>query len=366
MSHFIQLHLLTAYPPSNLNRDDLGRPKTAIVGGAQRLRISSQSLKRHWRTSPQFEAGLAGHLGQRTRMVPHLVEQHLLAAGVKDKQARELAKQIGQAFGKVEPNSDKCLETRQLVHLGAGQLDQIMALADTLAREDREPNKEELVALRATSRAADIALFGRMLAEHSSDSVEAACQVAHAVTVHAAEVEDDYFTAVDDLNAGAEHRGSAHIGEAGFGAGLFYSYACIDRQQLIDNLDGDSELAARAVASLVETMVRVSPKGKKNSYGSMTHASYVLAECGDQQPRSLVAAFYRPVVADDLVDRAAHLLERQAACFDNAYGAGADRRFILNAHPDYAGPHLDGGYEQGSLEQLIEFLKADGDQQDSH
>ena len=85
MSRFLQLHLLTFFPPANLNRDDTGRPKTAIVGGATRLRLSSQALKRAWRTSEIFAASLAGHMGQRTQRLGEVVLKHLLTLAWRNK-----------------------------------------------------------------------------------------------------------------------------------------------------------------------------------------------------------------------------------------------------------------------------------------
>lgn len=355
MSHFIQLHLLTSYPPANLNRDDLGRPKTAIMGGAKRLRVSSQSLKRTWRTSALFEEALGEHRGQRTKRVGIEAHVSLLEKGVKEKDAKAWATEIAKVFGDVAKNE---LATSQLVHIGPEEQAAVNVLIETLAAENRAPDKADLDLLRHKPAAADIALFGRMLAAVPAYNVEAACQVAHAITVHAAEVEDDYFTAVDDLNTGDEHRGAAHVGEAGFGAGLFYTYICIDRRQLVDNLQGNSELAERAIAALVEAAVRTSPKGKKNSFGSRAHASYVLAEQGDQQPRSLSAAFLRPIVGQDQSLEAIARLERQAKAFDTAYGPGAERRFVVSAEPDYSIPDLDGEVHTGSLASLIEFLHA--------
>ncbi|MDI4638811.1 MULTISPECIES: type I-E CRISPR-associated protein Cas7/Cse4/CasC [Halomonadaceae] len=355
MSHFIQLHLLTSYPPANLNRDDLGRPKTAIMGGAKRLRVSSQSLKRTWRTSALFEEALGEHRGQRTKRVGIEANDRLREKGVKEKDARTWATEIAKVFGDVAKNE---LATSQLVHVGPEEQAAVDALVETLAAENRAPDKADLDLLRHKPAAADIALFGRMLAAVPAYNVEAACQVAHAITVHAAEVEDDYFTAVDDLKEGDEDRGAAHIGEAGFGAGLFYTYICIDRRQLVDNLQGNSELAERAIAALVEAAVRTSPKGKQNSFGSRAHASYVLAEQGDQQPRSLSAAFLRPVQGQDQALEAITRLERQAKAFDTAYGPGAERRFVVSAEPDYAKPDLDGEVHTGSLASLIEFLHA--------
>lgn len=363
MSHFIQLHLLTSYPPSNLNRDDLGRPKTAFMGGARRLRVSSQSLKRHWRTSDLFEEAVDGHKGTRTKRLGGEVFKRMKAAGADDKVAGSSAEKIAGVFGKlrkVDKGEKHEYEIEQLVHVGPEEIAKLEGLADTLGAENREPTDDELRGLLARRpTAVDVALFGRMLAAAPSYNVEAACQVAHAITVHAAEVEDDYFTAVDDLNTGDEDRGAAHIGEAGFAAGLFYLYICIDRDLLIENLQGNTELADRAIGALVESAVKISPKGKQNSFGSRAHASYLLAEKGDQQPRSLAASFLQPVNGEGQAVKAIEKLERQAQAFDDAYGVGADRRFILSATPEYDTCQLSGDIPKGNLQALQTFLKGD-------
>ncbi|MGO2262284.1 type I-E CRISPR-associated protein Cas7/Cse4/CasC [Halomonas sp.] len=363
MSHFIQLHLLTSYPPSNLNRDDLGRPKTAFMGGARRLRVSSQSLKRNWRTSDLFEAAVDGHKGTRTKRLGGEVFKRMRAAGADEKLAGNSAEKIAGVFGKlrkVDKGEKHEYEIEQLVHVGPEEVAALEALADTLVAEKREPTDDELKGLLARRpTAVDVALFGRMLAAAPSYNVEAACQVAHAITVHAAEVEDDYFTAVDDLNSGDEDRGAAHIGEAGFAAGLFYLYLCIDRDLLVENLQGNTELADRAIGALVESAVKISPKGKQNSFGSRAHASYVLAEKGDQQPRSLSVSFLQPVMSEGQGVEAIRKLETQAQAFDDAYGAGADRRFILSATPEYDSTKLEGNVVKGSLQELLTFLKGD-------
>ncbi|WP_280564331.1 type I-E CRISPR-associated protein Cas7/Cse4/CasC [Chromohalobacter sp. 48-RD10] len=363
MSHFIQLHLLTSYPPSNLNRDDLGRPKTAFMGGARRLRVSSQSLKRNWRTSDLFESAVDGHLGTRTKCLGGEVYKRMRTAGANEKVSGSSAEKIAGVFGKLrkaEKGEKHEYEIEQLVHVGPEELAALEALADTLGAENREPSDDELKGLLARRpTAVDVALFGRMLAAAPSYNVEAACQVAHAITVHAAEVEDDYFTAVDDLNTGNEDRGAAHIGEAGFAAGLFYLYICIDRDLLIENLQGKAELADRAIAALVESAVKISPKGKQNSFGSRAHAGYLLAEKGDQQPRSLSAAFLQPVNGEEQAVKAIEKLEKQAQAFDDAYGPGAERRFVLSATPEYEKPALKGASTKGDLQALQAFLQGD-------
>jgi CRISPR system Cascade subunit CasC len=123
MNKFVQLHLLTSYPPANLNRDDLGRPKTAMMGGANRLRISSQSLKRAWRTSDAFKQALAEHVGVRTKEMGVRVYRSLIEKGVKDKQAQDWAKSIAGIFGKLksakkgeDEDSLIGLEIEQLAH----------------------------------------------------------------------------------------------------------------------------------------------------------------------------------------------------------------------------------------------------------
>lgn len=342
MSEFIQLHLLTSYPPSNLNRDDLGRPKTALMGGSERLRISSQSLKRHWRVSDLFQQALAGHIGTRTKRFGATVHQHLLDGGAGEKQAKEWAVTIANVFGKGRKGS---FEIEQLAHISPAEQKAALELGARLVEENREPTKEELALLKQDETAVDIALFGRMLASSPAHNIEAACQVAHAISVHTVVVEDDYFTAVDDLNDGKEDTGSAHIGEAGFAAALFYSYICVNKSLLIDNLTGNVELANTAIRALTEAAATVAPSGKQNSFASRAYASYVLAEKGEQQPRSLSVAFLKPVQGEGQLPDAISSLEQQVANFDQAYGDCADQRYSMNVLT-----------AEGTLEQLLTFM----------
>ncbi|MBM7454225.1 CRISPR system Cascade subunit CasC [Oceanisphaera litoralis] len=342
MSKFIQLHLLTSYAPSNLNRDDLGRPKTARMGGTERLRVSSQSLKRNWRISDVFEQMLGAHIGTRTKRLGTEVFNKLSEQGVAEKQAKAWASEIAGVFGK---NKKDSLEIEQLAHISPEEMQAVDKLVNTLAEENRAPEKEELLLLRHNVKAVDIAMFGRMLASSPEFNCEAACQVAHAISVHGVAVEEDYFTAVDDLNRGDSDLGAAHIGEAAFAAALFYSYICIDKELLVANLDGDLELADNAIAALVEAAVKVSPKGKQNSFASRAYASYVLAEKGEQQPRSLSVAFLKPIVGENQAEDAVQALQRQVDNFDKVYGACADDRYTVNA--------LEG---EGNFEQLKAFV----------
>lgn len=367
MSRFIQLHMLTAYPPANLNRDDQGSPKTAKMGGYDRLRVSSQCLKRTWRTSESFEQALADHIGTRTKEMGLKVYDRLIEHGVKHKDALEWTKSIAGVFGKLKTLSKKETEglkklppedrqKKELVEVEIEQLaffdteeeQRMMELADKLAANNEEPSKDELDLLRNHVTSADIALFGRMLASSPAFNIEAACQVAHAISVHPVVIEDDYFTAIDDLNDGLDDLGASHIGETRFAAGLFYSYICINRELLIENLGGDEALAIKAIRALIDAAVKVAPSGKQNSFASRAYASYVLAEKGDQQPRSLSVAYLKPINPrenDDFVPDSIQALIKQKNSFDKVYGACADDRYELNV-PE----------EKGTLDEMLEFV----------
>ena len=227
MNGFLQLHFLTAYPPANLNRDDTGRPKTAFFGGVPRLRVSSQALKRAWRTSDVFEQKLRGHLGQRTQRFGDLVEKDLLERGIGPERARAVARLVADLFGKVKGEKDQNpTYIEQLAFIAPEERQAALDLARDLAKPDSplpEGKKlDELKSrvLRTADSAVDIAMFGRMLADDPDFNREAAVQVAHAITTHRALVEDDYYTAVDDLKGPAEDAGAGFIGEAGFGSGI--------------------------------------------------------------------------------------------------------------------------------------------------
>lgn len=349
MSRFVQLHLLVSYPPSNLNRDDTGRPKTAIVGDANRLRISSQSLKRAWRTSDVFENTLQGHIGVRTKEMGEKIYDALLEKKVSEKNAREWAKAIAGQFGKLKSDkkteNNQDLHIEQLAHFGPEEQAAIMLLVDKLSASGAAPTEDDLKLLRKPRQAADIAMFGRMLASFPAFNIEAAVQVAHAITIHKVAVEDDYFIAVDDLNRGEEDVGAAHIGEAGFGAGVFYLYLCINRELLFENLGGDATLVAKTLEALVHAATKVSPTGKQNSFASRAYAAYALAEKGDQQPRSLAQAFLKPVTGGDMLERAVNELTKRYKNFDAVYGACADNRYQFNVETG-----------EGSVAELVKFV----------
>ena len=355
MSRFLQLHYLTVYPLSNPNRDDLGRPKSAIYGDAPRLRISSQALKRAARLSDVMQTSLEGHMGARTRKIGNVIRDTLTNEGVENKKAEEMAEQITDIFGKIDEKARKNkgqICTRQLAFISPEERACAIDLARKAATGEPLPENSELkkMVLRRADGAADVAMFGRMLADDPAYNREAAVQVSHALTTHRALIEDDFYAAMDDLKNHDEDAGAGFLGEAGFGSGVFYIYACVDIALLVENLAGDTELASNAAESLVEALATSTPSGKRNAFGHQTFASYIRAEMGNQQPRSLAGAFLRPVTCnetnDDLLVASINALVNTADQINASYGDCADAVAIM----DVAG-------KSGTLAEIRAFVK---------
>jgi len=342
MSGFLQLHYLTVYPISNPNRDDLGRPKTAVFGGAPRLRISSQSLKRAARCSDTVQSALAHHLGKRTRLIGQNVRDSLQGLPESDDRITAIATRVADVFGEAATDAEGRIITRQLAFVSPEERKAAIEWAKDAAEtgwklplKKSEKKKElenlrELILKKDADRAVDVAMFGRMLAGAPAFNREAAVQVSHAFTTHRAIVDDDYYTAVDDLKEPTEDAGAGFVGEAGFGSGVFYIYACVDIGLLERNLDGDRELAARSAGALAEALATATPSGKRNSFAHQTRASYIRAEVGTAQPRSLAGAFFKPVEGDDLMAASVEALESLASQLDAAYGTCCDNTDYMN------------------------------------
>ena len=350
MSRFLQLHLLTFFPPANLNRDDTGRPKTAVVGGAPRLRLSSQALKRAWRTSDVFTRALDGHMGSRTQRLGEDVQSHLLARQVGPERARKVAREVAAVFGKLKDEKDpNPTRIEQLAFIAPEERAAALALAERAAASGETIVAKDAGLLRTADTAADIALFGRMLADDPGYNREAAAQVAHAITTHRVTVEDDYYTAVDDLKQRSEDAGAGFLGEAAFGSGVFYLYLCVDRALLLRNLGGDegaAELAAVALGALTEAAATTAPSGKQNSYAAHGRAQYVLAERGDAQPRTLAGAFSRPVTGGDLVEDSIRALCSFRKALDEAYGPASTESEVMHVGTC------------GSLAEIVAFARS--------
>ncbi len=305
---FLQIHTLTAFPASLLNRDDAGLAKRIPFGNAIRLRVSSQCLKRHWREDltqrlPELPDGL------RTRsFFTRTVLPRAVGAGVREGVAIELIEPLAKAVidGGVKEGGD----LNQPVLFGLREADYFVQMLVEASRQedpakalaDRLKSKEEKDNLKAMSKAAaglTAALFGRMVTSDLLARVDAPVHVAHAFTVHAANTEMDYFTVVDDLNRDDE-TGAAHANQAELGAGVYYGYVAVDVPLLVSNLTGckaqdwrsqDPAVARRVLDALVSSIVQQSPGAKKGSTAPYAWADLLLLEAGAGQPRTLANAF---------------------------------------------------------------------------
>jgi len=349
---FVQFHLLTPYPPSNPNRDDQGRPKQATIGGHPRLRLSSQSLKRAVRETAYFMQDLAGHRGDRTKRIAERLEARLRDTGVDAGKARDAAAKVAVIFSKLEAEKNGAAPlTTTLAFVSPAEWELAHRLADQIVAGEPIPAEKELkkLVLRKADGAVDIAMFGRMLADDPDYNREAAVQVSHAITTHRASVEDDWFSAVDDLKTWEEDAGAGHLGETGFGSGVYYLYACVNIDLLVENLGGDQALAKKGIEALAKALATATPRGKQNSFAHHPRAHYIRAERGPQQPRDLSGAFFKPVPlnAPDLVKASIEAMEAMVQNIDKAYGPACEAHAVLD---------VQGG--KGSLEEIAAFAAA--------
>lgn len=351
MTTFLQFHILTPWGPSNPNRDDQGRPKQAMVGGVPRLRISSQSAKRAIRESTFFALDLKGNMGTRTKRLYGELVDKLVAGGADRAAAEKAAEQVAAVFGKLEAPKkeapgDKVATTLAFISPAEWTLAEDLA-AKVLAGEDLPKDKDlKKLVLRRADGAVDIAMFGRMLADDADFNREAAVQVGHAMTTHAAQAEEDWFAAVDDLNK-ADETGAGHLGETAFGSGVYYQYVCVNVDLLVENLGGDAALAGKGLQALARALALATPTGKQNSFASRPRAHYIRVERGSAQPRDLTGAFFEPVSAKGGIPGAIAALEGMAVKIDQAYGAVAEAVEVMD---------VEGG--RGSLDAIAGFAAA--------
>ena len=359
LPRFLQIHTLHNYPAALLNRDDAGLAKRLPYGDAIRTRISSQCLKRHWRVADDAFAlkNLDVPMAVRSRETPRLIKERLMEAGVAESLAQISVEGL-RAAGLLDKAKDlkgkDALATGQAVLLGYAEIEYLVQRCTTLAGEHTEEKalkaaiaaflKDEKKNLEALGHGSGLesALFGRMVTSDVLASRDASIYVAHAFTVHEAQVENDYFTVVDDLLHEAGEAGSAGIFDTELASGLYYGYLVVDVPQLVANLEGvpikdwasatpeQRALAGRVVQSLLHLVATVSPGAKRGSTAPFEWAKFMLVEAGDWQPRSLAGAFQNalPTRQAGLRQAAVQRLADEIARMDAAYGAPLARRYL--------------------------------------
>lgn len=382
----IEIHVLQNHAPSNLNRDDTGSPKECVFGGFKRGRISSQCLKRTVRRSDIFQQALAGHLATRTRRLPEMVAERLVAAGLTPEMAAIAAKKasgFGTKEGK-ERDTPDTVQTMFLTESDIAAVTQVLqdaaAEAGTPAKFDKMPAKDlQAKALLKGYRpvTADVALFGRMTTSEAFRDVEASCQVAHALSTHKVDHEFDYFTAVDDLQGlseAEEDAGADMIGDVEFNSACYYKYFSVDVAGLVDNLTGAGpyrrkdvlaedraaaqELAAKAVEAMLKAVVLVTPTGKQNSFAAHQLPAAVLVEVRPYPtPVSYANAFVDPARAgkgDDLVWASLQKFGPHVAALTDGFNLEATARLLLA--PEHGGFQIAGTERVPDLNTLAARL----------
>lgn len=350
----LEIHMLKNYPPTNLNRDDTGAPKTCVFGGFTRGRISSQCLKRSWRKSEIFKAEIGEkNLGVRTRTLPSLVAEKLLEMGTPPEYV-ELIKPLISKFGSKEKNKNDNKASSEKKTKDDDKTAQVMFFSpqdiETVANAiksklDGCSSKNEVKKLKADelqkgitdaskrSITLDIALFGRMVTCDAFRDVEASMQVAHAISTNKVCVESDYFAAMDDRlgSTDLDEKGAAMLGDMDYNASCYYIYASLDTDKLRDNLNytEDAEgIVQRAIPALLRAMALTNPSGKQNSFAGPVMPSAVLVECKDKKiPTSMVNAFVRPVISADLVEESIHRLADEVDMMKRNFGLSVKERF---------------------------------------
>lgn len=345
MSKRIEFHILQSFAPSNLNRDDTGSPKDAIFGGVRRGRISSQCLKRAIRTHARSNGLVPDEAGsQRTKRVTDLIARALRNThGIPHERGIAAAEKVLAGIGSQKKVKLKDGKTDYLMFLGGGEVNAIAALiAERLEAIEGGKAKDLTEAAEVATRTLtqrqgggrDVALFGRMLANLPDANIDAACQVAHALSTHRVDREFDYFTAVDDLKPD-DTAGADMIGTIEFNSATYYRYSVIDLQALQRNMGGNAASTAHlaeTITSFTQAVIEAAPTGKQNSFAAHNPPAVVLVTIRDQQaPRNLANAFERPVTANGngYIQPSAERLADEWMQTDAAFGS-ASNAFVLD------------------------------------
>ena len=326
-ARFLQLHLLTPFAPSNLNRDDLGRPKTAFMGGVERVRISSQCMKRSLRLSDEFKVAVKD-LGTRTRYLREYIEATLIQQGWTEDKAAKLTKallSINKISGSGEDKKDQTVmynraELQKLdTILSSLQPDEELYAAITspvakgenakgkgkgkgkdksAAPEVSDGAKSELCKnlnfIDTTHCSVDVALFGRMVAKAPQLDIEAASCFSHAITTHRVSSSVDFFTAVDD-EASEDTKGGGHLGSLEYTSGTYYRYVSLDLGLLAASIGNDEDLM-RAVLGFTKALYVAIPAARQKTLAGQCPWSY--AHIFIRKGQGTQLTFEKPVKSD--------------------------------------------------------------------
>lgn len=285
---FVDFHVIQTLPPSNVNRDDTGSPKTAIYGGARRARVSSQSWKRSMRR--YFVENGALEVGVRSLNIGEYVADIIMQKDPTKKKddAVKMADEVLKNAG--VPSKDG--KVKALFFLGKEQAEM---LADAALSGVKE--KDALKTIIQSNPAVDIALFGRMVADDPSLNEDASAQVAHAISTHAVETEFDFYTAVDDL-APEDNAGAAMLDTVEYNSSTLYRYANVAVHEFFKQMQGDKDRTVKGMRLFAEAFANSMPTGKINTFANQTIPQFMMINIREDRPVNLVSAFEKPVKSD--------------------------------------------------------------------
>lgn len=341
MSLIVDTHALQTIPPSLINRDDTGAPKSAVFGGTPRQRVSSQSWKRAIRKF--FEDNFdPEQIGDRSKRLPEKIARKLEDAGLEQAEAISRTEQLFKA-AKIKTSVQKLSkkdiengveanpypETGYLLFLSQHQIDR--AVSELLERDGENLKKNEAQEILDTGHSVDMSMFGRMVADDAAYNVDASVQVAHALGIHASAPEFDFFTAVDDLAEEGEETGAGMLGTVQMMSSTLYRYATVNVDSLAENLDS-RENAFQATEQFIDAFIKSIPTGKINTFANQTLPELVYITVRDSRPISLVNAFESPVEATESASRrevGAQKLAEEAHDIETVYGFAPRAAFVL-------------------------------------
>ena len=319
----LELHIIQSVPVACLNRDDLNSPKTAVFGGVQRARVSSQSWKRAIRELAKELSG--DHFqGERTRLLYEPLYQALLAEKLTAQEADEGAKAIVDGLVKLDTKSADRVKSKTLYFMSPLEMRTIAG--EWVKTRDFKKARKAITA-DALKDAADIAIFGRMVANDTSLNVEAAAMFSHALSTHRVDNEIDFFSAVDDLQPKGE-TGAGMTSTLEFNSATYYRFAALNLDLLADpdHLGClKPEERRDVVRTFVESTIKAVPGARRatmNGYTLPVHVLEVVREHG--HPVQLVNAFERPVRGSEgYAGRSVELLKQEYTRLKDTWGLEA-------------------------------------------
>lgn len=341
MSLIVDIHALQTIPPSLINRDDTGAPKSAVFGGTPRQRVSSQSWKRAIRKF--FEDNFdPEQIGDRSKRLPEKIARKLEDAGLEQAEAISRTEQLFKA-AKIKTSLQKLSkkdiengveanpypQTGYLLFLSQHQIDR--AVSELLERDGENLKKNEAQEILDTGHSVDMSMFGRMVADDAAYNVDASVQVAHALGIHASAPEFDFFTAVDDLAEEGEETGAGMLGTVQMMSSTLYRYATVNVDSLTENLDSRAT-AIQATEQFIDAFIKSMPTGKINTFANQTLPELVYITVRDSRPISLVNAFESPVEATESASHrevGAQKLAEEAHNIETIYGFTPRAAFVL-------------------------------------